>query len=205
MGVYLKTKRILDFMCAMLLSVVLVLPMVFIALVIKRQNDGPVFFKQVRPGKDGKPFTIYKVRTMTVETVRNNVPLSDMERITGVGAFLRKTSLDELPQLLNVLRGEMSFIGPRPLLVEYLELYDQRQMRRHEVLPGITGFAQVNGRNAITWKQKLEYDVVYVESASWRIDMKILAKTVINVITHEGVNSSDDVTVQKFMGYEEAN
>lgn len=166
------------------------------------ERSGPVLFRQQRPGKDGKLFIIYKFRTMSIETFRSGIKLLDIERITKFGTFLRATSLDELPQIFNVLKGEMSFIGPRPLLVEYLEFYSPRQARRHDVLPGITGFAQVNGRNAITWAQKFEYDVFYVENICYAMDLKIIFKTILNVLKREGINSNNNVTMQVFSGNE---
>lgn len=196
-------KRIFDFSGAMLLAAALALLVGTIAVIIKAQGSGPVLFRQQRPGKNGKLFTIYKFRTMSCELFKGEVKLSDVDRTTRFGAFLRKTSLDELPQLFNVLRGEMSFIGPRPLLKEYLSLYSPRQSRRHEVLPGITGFAQVNGRNAITWEQKFEYDVMYVENLKFRTDAKIFVKTIWNVLRREGINNSEHITMDIFKGNDE--
>jgi len=197
---YKRLKRTFDFSSALLLTAVLSLLIGSIALVIKIEGSGPVLFRQQRPGKDGKLFTIYKFRTMSSELFSKGIKLSDIDRITRFGAFLRKTSLDELPQLFNVLRGEMSFIGPRPLLKEYLPLYSTRQSRRHEVLPGITGFAQVNGRNAITWEQKFEYDVIYVDNLKFRMDAKIILKTLWNVLRREGINNSENTTMDYFEG-----
>ena len=191
-------KRIFDFSGAMLLTAALALLVGTIAVIIKAQGSGPVLFRQERPGKNGKLFTIYKFRTMSCELFKGEVKLSDVDRTTRFGAFLRKTSLDELPQLFNVLRGEMSFIGPRPLLKEYLSLYSPRQSRRHEVLPGITGFAQVNGRNAITWEQKFEYDVWYVEHQSFWLDMKILWMTFLKVVQRSDISSNTSATMEKF-------
>jgi len=159
-----------------------------------------VLFKQKRPGKNAKIFTVYKFRTMKVQTEKDGKPLSDIERITKVGAFLRKFSIDELPQLFNIIRGEMSFIGPRPLLVEYLDYYTPEQMRRHEVMPGISGWAQVNGRNAISWEEKFEYDIWYVDNCSLIVDIKIFIMTIIKIVKRENINQKHDVTMPKFRG-----
>ena len=168
---------------------------------MKISDGGSVIFKQRRPGKDGKIFTVYKFRTMSEKTEdENGRELSDVERMTKIGSFLRKTSLDELPQLFNVLKGDMSFIGPRPLLCEYLELYTPYQMRRHEVLPGISGLAQVNGRNAITWEEKFDYDVYYVDHMSFWLDLRILFKTIKNTLKRADINCSDNNTMEKFRG-----
>ena len=177
------------------------LPFIIVtALVVFFKIGQPVLFNQVRPGLKGKLFSIYKFRSMTNEKDENGVLLSDKKRLTAVGQFIRKTSLDELPQLFNVLKGEMSFVGPRPLLVEYLELYSDEQKKRHSVTSGITGWAQVNGRNAISWEQKFEYDVWYVENQSFLLDMKIMWMTFMKVINRSGVNSSTSVTMEKFEG-----
>jgi len=197
---YRVVKRISDFVFALILIVLLSPIMVLSAIAIKIESKGPVLFKQKRPGKDAKIFTIYKFRTMKVETEKDGKPLSDMERITKVGAFLRKMSIDELPQLFNILRGEMSFIGPRPLLVQYLEYYSPEQMRRHEVTPGISGWAQVNGRNAISWEEKFELDVWYVDNQSFFLDLKILWLTIYNVLSRRGINNSQDDTMPMFTG-----
>jgi undecaprenyl phosphate N,N'-diacetylbacillosamine 1-phosphate transferase len=193
---YLIVKRMLDFVFAIILLVILSPLMLIAAMAIKIEDPkGPVLFKQQRPGKDTKIFKAYKFRTMKVETERNGRPLSDMERMTKVGYFLRKTSIDELPQLINILRGEMSFIGPRPLLVEYLEHYSPEQMRRHEVTPGISGWAQVNGRNAISWEEKFEHDVWYVDNQSFLLDLKIFFMTVYKVFNRQGINNSQADTM----------
>jgi lipopolysaccharide/colanic/teichoic acid biosynthesis glycosyltransferase len=184
----------------LLLAVAFSVLMLIIALAIKAEDSGSVLFRQKRPGKNGKPFVIYKFRTMAEENSSSVSLFTDKERITKIGRILRKTSLDELPQLFNILRGEMSFVGPRPLLMQYLPLYSERQARRHEVLPGITGFAQVNGRNAITWEQKFEYDVIYVEKINIFLDIKIVLKTIVNVVKREGVDSSEDVTMIPYVG-----
>ena len=163
-------------------------------------NDKQPFFFQRRPGLNGKVFSIIKFKTMNDRRDANGQLLSDAERLTPVGKFVRKTSLDEIPQLINILKGDMSLVGPRPLLVEYLPLYDARQKRRHDVLPGITGLAQVNGRNSISWQQKFEYDVEYVEKLSLGLDLKILWLTVLKVIKSEGINSDVAATMEKFRG-----
>jgi len=160
----------------------------------------PILFRQKRPGYKEKIFKIYKFRTMTNEKDENGNFLPDEQRLKGIGKLIRSTSLDELPQLFNVLKGDMSFVGPRPLLVEYLPLYNERQKKRHNVKPGITGWAQVNGRNAISWEQKFEYDVWYVEHQSFWLDMKILWMTFLKVVKRSGVNSKNSATMEKFGG-----
>ena len=197
-------KRVTDFVLALAMLTVLSPLMIAAAILIKINRDGPVLFKQERPGLDGKIFTVYKFRTMSVRTHdKSGRELADFERMTKVGSFLRKTSIDELPQLINILKGDMSFIGPRPLLTEYLELYTPEQMRRHEVRPGISGLAQVNGRNAISWEEKFRLDVEYVKSISLKTDVHIFFKTITNVLTQEGINSTDDNTMEKFTGTKE--
>jgi len=181
--------------------IILFLPLyLIISLLILLKMGSPILFRQKRPGKDGKIFEIYKFRTMTNETDEKGELLPDEERLTCIGKFIRSTSLDELPQLFNVLRGDMSFVGPRPLLVEYLPLYNERQKKRHLVKPGITGWAQVNGRNAISWEEKFEYDVWYVEHHSFWLDMKILWLTFLKVIKRSGISSDTSVTMEKFKG-----
>lgn len=201
---YKYVKRITDFTVALLLLVILSPLMAASALLIAANHDGPILFKQKRPGKNGKIFTVYKFRTMsTRQCDENGRELSDFERMTKIGRLLRKTSVDELPQLFNIIKGEMSFIGPRPLLTEYLELYSPEQMRRHEVLPGISGWAQVNGRNTLTWDEKFAYDVYYVDHCGVLMDMKIFLKTVENVICQNGINSGNENTMEKFKGNRE--
>ena len=193
-------KRLFDLMFAFIL-IILFLPFyLIISLLILLKMGSPILFRQKRPGKDGKIFEIYKFRTMTNETDEKGELLPDEERLTCIGKFIRSTSLDELPQLFNVLRGDMSFVGPRPLLVEYLPLYNERQKKRHLVKPGITGWAQVNGRNAISWEEKFEYDVWYVEHHSFGLDMKILWLTFLKVIKRSGISSDTSVTMEKFKG-----
>lgn len=197
---YMRLKRVLDLLLALLLSPLALLIVSLCYAGIKLESHGPAFFVQERPGYKGKIFRIYKLRTMLVETERNGVPLSDMERMTRMGRVIRACSFDELPQLYNILRGEMSFIGPRPLLVKYLPLYTKEQMRRHDVLPGISGWAQVNGRNEISWEQKFERDVWYVDHVCFRLDVKIFWMTICNVLRREGINSGSNDTMAAFTG-----
>ena len=163
-------------------------------------NSGKPFFVQPRPGKNGKIFRLIKFKTMTDERDANGNLLPDEKRLTAVGSIVRKLSIDELPQLFNILKGDMSLVGPRPLLVEYLPLYNEEQSRRHDVKGGITGWAQVNGRNAISWEQKFKYDVWYVDNQSFWLDIKILFKTVLNVLKREGISSGTSATMEKFTG-----
>jgi lipopolysaccharide/colanic/teichoic acid biosynthesis glycosyltransferase len=163
-------------------------------------NQGKPFFFQLRPGQNGKIFKIIKFKTMNDRRAANGELLPDSARLTPAGRFVRQTSLDELPQLINVLKGDMSLVGPRPLLPEYLPLYSQRQQRRHEVKPGITGWAQINGRNTISWSQKFEYDIWYAEHISLGLDIKILWLTLIKVFKREGISSETSVTMEKFKG-----
>ncbi len=165
-------------------------------------NSGKPFFFQRRPGKRGKIFKVVKFKTMNDKKDKDGNLLPDADRITPLGSFIRRTSLDEIPQLLNVIKGDMSIVGPRPLLEEYLPLYSPTQQRRHEVKPGITGWAQVNGRNAISWKQKFEYDVWYVDNISFLLDFRILLLTVKKVVKPEGISSATSVTMEKFTGKE---
>jgi lipopolysaccharide/colanic/teichoic acid biosynthesis glycosyltransferase len=174
--------------------------MLLLAVVIGLEMGTPVVFKQPRPGKHGRIFNFYKFRTMTNAVNVNGILLTDDERLTPLGSFIRKTSLDELPQLWNIVKGDMSFVGPRPLLVDYLERYTPEQFRRHNVLPGITGWAQVNGRNSISWEEKFQYDIWYVDNFSLALDLKIMIMTVLKVVNREGINQSDHVTMEKFMG-----
>lgn len=169
-------------------------------ILIKWKLGSPVFFKQVRPGKNEKPFVMFKFRTMLDAVDKNGKPLPDEVRLTPFGKKLRATSVDELPELWNVLKGEMSLVGPRPLLMEYLPLYNEKQKRRHEVKPGITGWAQINGRNAISWADKFQLDVWYVENQSFWLDIKILLFTFIKVIKRQDINSNTHVTVEDFDG-----
>lgn len=193
-------KRCFDFMIAAI-AFILLFPL-FLATLIALwiANKGNPFFFQPRPGKYGKVFHIIKFKTMNDNKDENGQLLSDAERLTPIGKFVRKTSLDELPQLLNVIKGDMSLIGPRPLLVEYLPLYNAEQARRHNVRPGITGWAQVNGRNAISWEEKFRLDVWYVDNISFGLDLKILIKTVQKVFIREGINAAGEATISKFTG-----
>lgn len=193
-------KPVLDRSLAFLLIILLLPVMVIVALAIYFTMGSPVVFRQVRPGKNEKLFSIYKFRTMTDEKGAGGELLPDHLRLKGFGRFIRSTSLDELPQLFNVLKGEMSFIGPRPLLVEYLPLYSPQQQRRHDVLPGITGWAQVNGRNAISWQRKFELDVEYVERISFLTDLTIILLTLKKVFVREGISQEGHVTMEKFNG-----
>lgn len=198
---YRYFKRLMDFICSLILLCVFSPLMLIISVAIRLNDGGPALFKQKRPGKDGKIFTLYKFRTMSVVTHdKDGNQLSDMQRMTNIGSFLRKTSLDELPQFVNVLKGDMSFIGPRPLLCEYLDLYTPYQSRRHEVSPGISGWAQVNGRNAISWEEKFDHDVYYVDHMSLILDIKILFMTLKNTLMHSDINCSNDNTMEKFTG-----
>lgn len=174
-----------------------------VAILIYWKVGSPVFFRQTRPGLDGKPFKMVKFRTMLDATDKDGSPLPDDQRMTPLGAFLRSTSLDELPELWNVLKGEMSLVGPRPLLMEYLALYSREQYRRHEVRPGVTGWAQVNGRNAISWKDKFRLDVWYVDNHSLWLDLKILFLTVKKVLLRDGISGQGEVTMSKFTGTED--
>ncbi len=193
-------KRIFD-LVAIFFGLVLVLPVIILtALVLISKLGSPIFFKQSRPGLNGKIFKMLKFRTMTNDFDKNGRLLSDESRLTKFGKFLRSTSLDELPGLWNVLKGDMSLVGPRPLLVEYLPLYSIQQARRHEVKPGVTGWAQVNGRNAISWDEKFNLDVWYVDNQSIWLDIKILWLTVRKVIARDGINQADQATVEHFKG-----
>lgn len=193
-------KRVFDVSFA-LLFIVLFLPFyLLVTLVIFLSIGRPILFSQSRPGYKEKIFGIYKFRTMTNDIDENGELLPDLQRLHGVGKFIRSTSLDELPQLFNVLKGDMSFVGPRPLLIEYLPLYSDRQKKRHDIPPGITGWAQVNGRNAISWEEKFELDVWYVEHHSFWLDIKILWLTFLKVLKRSDISSSNSVTAEKFKG-----
>jgi sugar transferase EpsL len=194
----LTVKRIFDLFAALALVIILS-PLLFaIAVVVQMFLGSPVLFRQRRPGYKGRSFKCLKFRTMTDKRDANGHLLSDAERLTPPGRFLRSTSLDELPELINVIRGEMSLVGPRPLLMQYLVLYTPEQMRRHEVMPGITGWAQVNGRNAASWEQKFAYDVWYVKNRSFGLDLKILTITVWKTLTREGISQNGHVTMREF-------
>ena len=189
-----------DFIIALIGLIFLSPVFLSISLLLFLANQGKPFFFQLRPGKNGKIFKIVKFKTMNDKKDINGNLLSDEHRLTSIGAFVRKTSLDEIPQLINVLIGDMSIVGPRPLLTGYLHLYNQFQNRRHEVKPGITGWAQVNGRNAISWDKKFEYDVWYVDHVSFVLDLKILFMTVLKVIKRDGINAANAATIEPFDG-----
>lgn len=194
------SKRIFD-LAVVAVGLVILSPFILLIGILVRIFLGtPVFFHQTRPGYKGKPFSIYKFRTMTDRRGSDGTLLPDSERLTRFGRFLRSLSLDELPELFNVLRGEMSLVGPRPLLMEYLPRYSPEQMRRHDVLPGLTGWAQINGRNAITWQDKFKLDVWYVDHRSFWLDLKILLLSIGKVFTREGVNQPGQATTEYFMG-----
>jgi len=193
-------KRTLDFIISLHIILVILPILIIIAILLYFQNKGTPFFFQERPGKDAKPFKIIKFKTMTDEKDENGFLLPDNKRITKLGGFIRKWSLDELPQLFNVLMGTMSLVGPRPLLFKYIPLYSEEQNRRHEVRPGITGWAQVNGRNSISWTKKFKLDVYYVDHLSFLLDIKILWMTFLKVIKKEGINQSSERPMQPFNG-----
>lgn len=193
-------KRVFDIIVSVV-ALILLLPVFLVVMILVRIKLGsPIFFRQVRPGKDGKPFVMIKFRTMLEASDEEGNPLPDSERLTRFGKILRSTSLDELPGLWNVLKGDMSLVGPRPLLVEYLELYSPEQARRQEVPPGITGWAQVNGRNAISWDDKFKFDVWYVDNRSLWLDIKILFLTVKKVLVRDGISAEGEATMSRFMG-----
>lgn len=196
----MKLKNLFDKILALFLIILFSPIYIVISLLIFFKMGSPILFRQKRPGYKEKIFGIYKFRTMTNEKDANGNLLPDDKRLVGIGKFIRSTSLDELPQLFNVLKGEMSFVGPRPLLEEYLPLYNEKQKRRHDVKPGITGWAQVNGRNAISWEQKFDYDVWYVDNQSFWLDIKILWLTFLKVVKRSNISSSTSVTMEKFTG-----
>ena len=198
-------KRVLDVIIAATVLLVLMLPMLAIALAVRLMLGKPIFFVQERAGLHGEPFQLIKFRTMREAYDARGEPLSDADRLTRFGHFLRGSSLDELPELVNVLKGEMSLVGPRPLMMEYLPLYSPEQARRHEVLPGITGWAQVNGRNALSWEDKFRLDVWYVENRSLWLDLKILYLTAGAVLRADGINQEGHATAPKFTGIDRAN
>jgi lipopolysaccharide/colanic/teichoic acid biosynthesis glycosyltransferase len=195
-------KRVFDFVAASLALLLLAVPLLVLVWLIRHKLGSPVLFRQVRPGLHGKPFTMVKFRTMTDERGPDGALLPDAQRLTPFGRFLRSSSLDELPELWNVLKGDMSLVGPRPLLMEYLPLYTPEQARRHEVRPGITGWAQVNGRNAISWEDKFALDVWYVDHCSLWVDMQILWRTVRKVLVRDGISAAGEATMSKFTGSE---
>jgi undecaprenyl phosphate N,N'-diacetylbacillosamine 1-phosphate transferase len=193
-------KRIFDLCCATCVFLSFWWLFLVLMYLVKRKLGSPVFFTQERPGKNSKLFKLYKFRTMTDERDSNDNLLPDSQRLTKFGKFLRSTSLDELPEFFNILCGDMSLIGPRPLLVQYLPLYNDHQKRRHEVRPGLSGLAQINGRNAISWEEKFDLDVEYVDNVTFWGDMKIIFQTVLKVLRREGINSANEATMAPFMG-----
>lgn len=196
-------KRFFDIVIATAALAVFALPLLMLAWLIKRKLGSPILFRQVRPGLDGKPFLMMKFRTMTDARDSSGNLLPDAERLTPFGRFLRSSSLDELPELINVIKGDMSLVGPRPLLMEYLPLYTTEQMRRHEARPGITGWAQVNGRNTLSWEDKFILDVWYVDHRSLALDIRILWLTVKKVIVREGISAAGEATMTRFTGSSE--
>ncbi len=197
---YKHIKRLFDFVSAFLALIVFSLLLAVVAVLVKVKLGSPVIFKQERPGLNNKVFTLYKFRTMTDERDENGELLPDEVRLTKFGQFLRNTSIDELPELINILKGDMSVIGPRPLLVQYIPLYNEHQARRAEVKPGLSGWAQVNGRNSVTWEDKFDMDVYYVDNLSLALDIKILFMTVKNVIKRDGISSDTSATMEAFTG-----
>lgn len=193
-------KRFFDILGAVVGLALFSPVMAFVAWRLRREMGSPVLFRQTRPGLHGRPFEMVKFRTMRNALDADGVQLPDAERLTPFGRFLRSSSLDELPELWNVLKGEMSLVGPRPLLVEYLPLYSAEQARRHEVRPGVTGWAQVNGRNALTWDEKFRLDVWYVDNRSFLLDLRIISMTVIKVFKRDGISAAGEATMQKFKG-----
>jgi lipopolysaccharide/colanic/teichoic acid biosynthesis glycosyltransferase len=195
-----RIKRIFDLTVVVVCLFFLVPFLLTFAVLIRLRLGSPVLFRQMRPGYLGKPFTLYKFRTMTDEKDEHGNLLPDSQRLTRFGGFLRRSSLDELPELLNILRGDMSLVGPRPLLMQYLPRYSAEQARRHHVLPGLTGWAQVNGRNALSWEDKFSLDVWYVDHWSMQLDLKILWQSIWKVLKREGIEAPDQVTPSEFMG-----
>lgn len=200
---YKYIKRFFDFVSALLALIVFSLLLAVVAVLVKVKLGSPVIFKQERPGLNNKVFTLYKFRTMTDERDENGELLPDEVRLTKFGQFLRNTSIDELPELINIIKGDMSVIGPRPLLVQYIPLYNKHQARRAEVKPGLSGWAQVNGRNSVTWEDKFDMDVYYADNYSLALDLKILFMTVKNVIKREGISSDTSATMEPFTGTSE--
>ena len=199
-GIYRYFKRVIGFVISLIALIVLSPVILIVGILVYIKLGSPIIFKQERPGKDGKIFKMYKFRTMLDSYNKFGEAVPDEERLTKFGKILRSTSLDELPELINVIKGDMSLVGPRPLLVEYLELYSDEQKKRHNVRPGITGWAQVNGRNSISWNEKLNLDVEYVKNLSLILDIKILFLTVYKVFKRDGINQEGNATIEKFTG-----
>ena len=202
-GLYEKYfKRPFDFTASLIAFVVLLPLLLFIAILIRLKLGSPIIFKQKRPGLNGKTFTLYKFRTMTERKDENGKLLSDKERLSGFGNFLRSTSMDELPEILNIIKGDMSIVGPRPLLIEYLKLYDEKQKKRHEVNPGLTGLAQISGRNKLSWEEKFDLDIQYLNNITFISDLKIILITFFKTIKREGINSGTSDSMELFKGSE---
>jgi len=193
-------KRIIDISISLLVLVISLPLLIIVIILLAWYNNGKVFFIQKRPGLNENEFNLLKFKTMRDAFTQDGIPLPDKERITAIGRFVRKTSIDELPQLINVLKGDMSLIGPRPLLMKYLPLYNEFQKRRHEIKPGITGWAQINGRNAISWKEKFELDVFYVDNVSFMFDLKIIIITFVKVFRASNINADNNSTMKSFQG-----
>lgn len=200
-GIYKRyIKRLMDIALSLLAIIILSPVLLIVALLVRVKLGSPVIFKQRRPGLNENIFTLYKFRTMTDEKDENGELLPNDIRLTKLGRMLRATSLDELPELFNILKGDMSLIGPRPLLAEYLPLYNEIQKHRHDVRPGLSGLAQVNGRNAISWEEKFDFDIEYVENLTFLLDLKIILKTLLKVLKREGINRTENITMDKFKG-----
>lgn len=195
-------KRLLDIVCSLSFIIIFSWVYIIVAILVRKKLGSPVIFTQKRPGLNGKVFTMYKFRSMTDARDKDGNLLPDEDRLPRFGQILRSTSLDEIPEIFNVLKGDMSLVGPRPLLVEYLNRYNKEQARRHEVKPGITGLAQVNGRNSITWNEKFKYDVTYVDNCSFLLDIKIIFLTIKKVFVREGITQEGNATMEDFMGDE---
>ncbi len=203
-GIYEKyIKRMLDFILSLIALICLSPVLLIVSILVRTKLGSPIIFKQQRPGKNEKIFTLYKFRTMTDEKDENGKLLPDSQRLTKFGKFLRSTSLDELPELINIIKGDMAIVGPRPLLVEYLPLYNKEQKHRHDVRPGLTGLAQVNGRNLISWEEKFNNDIKYINNITFIGDVEIIIKTAINVIKKDGINSETSATMEEFKGNKE--
>lgn len=198
-------KRPMDFILSLIAIIVLSPVLLIVAILVKIKLGSPVIFRQKRPGLNEKIFTLYKFRTMTDERDEKGELLPSYMRLTGFGKILRATSLDELPELFNILKGDMSIIGPRPLLVDYLSLYDERQKHRHDVRPGLSGLAQVNGRNSISWEEKFNYDIEYIKNISLLLDLELIINTFMKVFKKEGINKSENTTMERFKGTQKQN